>query len=99
MRSLGEAGLVEKEMTTILLDQQIDDKEFSAEVEACLPKTKPWTIPEVRIRYVHTYIHVYCTCAYYEVVHTGRSNACVSDWDFISCTCTAEGIDCVGVIM
>ena len=49
MRSLGEAGVIEKEMTAILLDQQIDDVEFSPEVEACLPKTLPWKLPEVSV--------------------------------------------------
>ena len=48
MRSLGEASLIEKEMTSILLDQQIDDVEFSEDVEACLPKIAPWKIPEVQ---------------------------------------------------
>ena len=47
MRSLGEAGMVEAESETILIDQQIDYAEFPQAVEDCLPKDLPWTIPAV----------------------------------------------------
>lgn len=46
MRSLGEAGLVEGETEGLLIDNDIDYEEFSTEVEDCLPKDLPWTIPE-----------------------------------------------------
>ena len=47
MRSLGEAGVVEGETEALLIDNDIDYEEFSDEVNACLPKDEPWTIPKV----------------------------------------------------
>lgn len=47
MRSLGEAGLVEGETEALLIDYDVDYEEFSKEVEDCLPKDLPWTIPKV----------------------------------------------------
>ena len=47
MRSLGEAGVVETETEALLIDNEVDFAEFSPEVEQCLPKESPWTIPRV----------------------------------------------------
>lgn len=47
MRSLGEAGEIEPETESFLLDNDIDYSEFSADVLECLPKDLPWSIPEV----------------------------------------------------
>ena len=42
--------MVESEMETLLLEYDIDAREFSEEVEECLPKESPWTIPKVHMR-------------------------------------------------
>ena len=47
MRSLGEAGEVERESEAFLLENEIDSSEFSESVLDCLPKQLPWTIPQV----------------------------------------------------
>lgn len=54
MRSLGEAGVVETETEALLIDNEVDFEEFSSEVEDCLPKEHPWTIPRVRPTAVQT---------------------------------------------
>lgn len=50
-RSLGEAGEIEPETTSILTEYQVDDDEFPKEVLDCLPKFEdnndPWKISEV----------------------------------------------------
>eukprot|EP00731_Ephydatia_muelleri_P024265 Em0016g536a len=46
MRSLGEAGEIEPETESFLLDNDVDYSEFSADVLDCLPKDLPWAIPE-----------------------------------------------------
>lgn len=45
-RSIGEAGMVEAETDAILLEYEIDQRDFSSAVEDCLPKDLPWTIPK-----------------------------------------------------
>ena len=50
MRSLGEAGEIEPETESILLELGIDDEEFPPEVLECLPPSdQPWTIPPVSL--------------------------------------------------
>ena len=58
MRSLGEAGLVEVETEALLVDNDIDSADFSEEVNACLPKEKPWTIPQVCTMFC-AYVHMH----------------------------------------
>ncbi len=48
MRSLGEAGVVERESEAFLIENEVDYSEFSEEVLACLPKQLPWSVPQVR---------------------------------------------------
>ncbi len=48
MRSLGEAGVVERESEAFLLENDVDYSVFAEEVLACLPKQLPWSVPQVR---------------------------------------------------
>ena len=59
MRSLGEAGEIEPETESFLLDNEVDYSEFSKDVLDCLPKDLPWSIPEVCsiVQSMHN-----CTC-------------------------------------
>ena len=47
MRSLGEAGEIERESEAFLIENDVDYSEFQSEVLECLPKQSPWTIPQV----------------------------------------------------
>ena len=47
MRSLGEAGEIEPETESFLLENEIDSGDFTPEALDCLPKNLPWTLPEV----------------------------------------------------
>jgi len=47
MRSLGEAGEIEPETESFLLENEIDSGEFPSEALDCLPKSLPWTVPKV----------------------------------------------------
>ncbi len=50
MRSLGEAGAVERESEAFLLENEVDYSPFPEEVLACLPNSTqlPWVAPLVR---------------------------------------------------
>ena len=47
MRSLGEAGEIEPETESFLLENEIDCGDFTPEALDCLPKNLPWTLPKV----------------------------------------------------
>ena len=47
MRSLGEAGEIEPETESFLIENDIEFGEFPPEALDCLPRQKPWTIPQV----------------------------------------------------
>ena len=47
MRSLGEAGEIERESEAFLIENDVDYSEFQPEVLECLPKKSPWSIPQV----------------------------------------------------
>ena len=49
MRSLGEAGEIEPETESFLIENDIDYGDFPSEVLDCLPKNCPWIIPKVGI--------------------------------------------------
>ena len=45
---MGEAGEIEPETESFLIENEIDFAEFPPEVLECLPQEKPWSIPQVR---------------------------------------------------
>lgn len=47
MRSMGEAGEIEPETETFLIENEVDFCEFPDEALDCLPKNLPWSIPKV----------------------------------------------------
>ena len=49
LRSMGEAGEIEPETESFLIENDIDFEEFSPEALDCLPKQAPWTIPQVPV--------------------------------------------------
>ena len=49
MRSMGEAGEIEPETESFLIENDIDFDDFSPDALDCLPRETPWTIPQVHI--------------------------------------------------
>ena len=49
LRSMGEAGEIEPETESFLIENDIDFEEFPPEALDCLPKQAPWTIPQVHV--------------------------------------------------
>ena len=49
MRSLGEAGELEPETNSFLLENDIDSGDFPQSVLDCLPQDFPWSIPRVSL--------------------------------------------------
>ena len=47
MRSVGEAGEIEPETESFLVENEVESGEFPLEALACLPTQRPWTIPQV----------------------------------------------------
>ena len=47
LRSMGEAGEIEPETESFLIENDIEFGEFPPEALDCLPKQTPWTIPQV----------------------------------------------------
>lgn len=47
MRSVGEAGEIEPETESFLVENEVEFGEFPAEALACLPTQRPWTLPQV----------------------------------------------------
>ena len=47
MRSVGEAGEIEPETESFLVENEIEFGEFPPEALDCLPSQLPWTIPQV----------------------------------------------------
>ena len=47
LRSMGEAGEIEPETESFLIENDIDYGEFSPDALECLPQQTPWTIPQV----------------------------------------------------
>ena len=67
LRSMGEAGEIEPETQSFLLENDIDSGEFSPEALDCLPQQRPWTIPQVPVTYMMlTRDGLYCV---YNIMH------------------------------
>ena len=47
MRSVGEAGEIEPETESFLIENEVEFGEFPPEALHCLPVHTPWTIPPV----------------------------------------------------
>ena len=47
MRSVGEAGEIEPETESFLVENDIEFGDFPPEALECLPRQTPWTIPQV----------------------------------------------------
>ena len=60
MRSVGEAGEIEPETESFLVENEVESGEFPPEVLACLPTQRPWTIPQVHPNTDHLVLAVPC---------------------------------------
>nr|KAG5695349.1 hypothetical protein BaRGS_006573 [Batillaria attramentaria] len=50
-RSLGEAGEIDPQTEALLIENDVDDSEFSEQVLQCLPQELPWSIPASEFEY------------------------------------------------
>lgn len=71
-RSMGEAGEIEPETESFLIENDIDSGDFSPDVLECLPQKTPWTIPQVCTHHFtlcQCVIHTQWECVYTYYVH------------------------------
>ncbi|KAK7481369.1 hypothetical protein BaRGS_00027325 [Batillaria attramentaria] len=88
-RSLGEAGEIDPQTEALLIENDVDDSEFSEQVLQCLPQELPWSIPASEFEYRRDFRK--------ECVFTIDPSTARDLDDALSCRSLGDGVYEVGV--